>query len=87
MERPLHLGLNGEPFDVTSCDTKVISRTKLLPATQSYFSRYKVTYSCALLSIEGSNFVSQKVTWEGSPCMTKITSSCVLLSFEGSNFV
>jgi hypothetical protein len=51
------LGLNGEPSKVTFCDIKVTSHdikvtscnTELLPATQSYFPRYKVTSSGVLL--------------------------------------
>jgi hypothetical protein len=66
----LHLGLDGEPSEVISCDTKFTSRdTKILPTIQSYFLRYrvisfdtKVTFSCVLLSVEGSNFVPQEGT-------------------------
>jgi hypothetical protein len=59
----------------------------LLPVTQSYSLRHKVTSSCVLISVDGSNFVPQEATWEDSPCMIKVTSSYVLLSVERINFV
>jgi hypothetical protein len=60
LERALHLGLFGEPSQVTSCETKVTSRgIKLLIVTQSYFPRHKVTSLYVLVSVEGSNFVPQ----------------------------
>jgi hypothetical protein len=59
----------------------------LLPVTQSYSLRHKVTSSYVLISFDGSNFIPQEATWEGSPCTIKVTSSYVLLSVERSNFV
>jgi hypothetical protein len=63
MDRPLHLGLNVEPSELTSRDVKVTSHdTKLLSVKQSYSRDTKLLLATQSYFLVCASFLLREVT-------------------------